>query len=264
MPREPGAGRRICAQYTTSASVEDLEADPDRARVSSSSRSSAVRTARDWRWSTCGATSRASAPSCSKGPVTPANHVPEHFGQLAARALDGLLDECLADAECARAFPAIREEARQVFDRACGRKPADRHRLAPVGRGRPGTVTLTRDHVAEAIRYLTYSSARCVARAALSARRVQRRLLADRQLPHSLARRGTFDGLYLSITCAEDVPLVARGAAETDDPTFLGGYRVRQQRAACAVWPRGTRPTSSVSPSSRRCPSSSPRARSIR
>ena len=49
--------------------------------------------------------------------VTPANHVPENFGQLAGRALDGLLDECLADAKCAREFPAIRDEARQVFDR---------------------------------------------------------------------------------------------------------------------------------------------------
>jgi pimeloyl-ACP methyl ester carboxylesterase len=50
---------------------------------------------------------------------------------------------------------------------------------------------------------------------------------------------GTFDGLYLSITCAEDVPYVARDAAERDDPTYLGGYRVRQQRQACAEWPRG-------------------------
>ena len=50
---------------------------------------------------------------------------------------------------------------------------------------------------------------------------------------------GTFDGLYLSITCAEDVPFVSSDAAERDEPTFLGGYRVRQQRAACAEWPRG-------------------------
>ena len=59
---------------------------------------------------------------------------------------------------------------------------------------------------------------------------------------------GTFDGLYLSITCAEDVPLVAPDAAERDDPTYLGGYRVRQQRAACAEWPRGTRSDASGSP----------------
>jgi pimeloyl-ACP methyl ester carboxylesterase len=53
---------------------------------------------------------------------------------------------------------------------------------------------------------------------------------------------GTFDALYLSITCAEDVPFTAPDAADRDEPTFLGGYRVRQQRAACAEWPRGTPP----------------------
>jgi fermentation-respiration switch protein FrsA (DUF1100 family) len=45
-------------------------------------------------------------------------------------------------------------------------------------------------------------------------------------------------GLYLSITCAEDVSqidpaLVARETAGT----YLGDDRVRQQRAACAFWP---------------------------
>ena len=45
---------------------------------------------------------------------------------------------------------------------------------------------------------------------------------------------GSFDGLYLSITCAEDVPFIAADAAERDEPTYLGSYRVREQRAACA------------------------------
>jgi pimeloyl-ACP methyl ester carboxylesterase len=56
--------------------------------------------------------------------------------------------------------------------------------------------------------------------------------------------RGTFDGLYLSVTCAEDVQFVDAEAAEADDRTYLGGYRVREQRAACAEWPRGTPPAS--------------------
>jgi pimeloyl-ACP methyl ester carboxylesterase len=109
-------------------------------------------------------------------------------------------------------------------------------------------VTLTRDHVAEAIRYLMYSSA--------GASRVPLYLheafkgdfspIADFLI--RWRARGTFDGLYLSITCAEDVPLVAPDAAERDAPTYLGGYRVRQQRAACAVWPRGTRPDASTQP----------------
>jgi pimeloyl-ACP methyl ester carboxylesterase len=60
--------------------------------------------------------------------------------------------------------------------------------------------------------------------------------------------RGTFDGLYLSITCAEDVPFLAADAADRDEPTYLGSYRVREQRAACAEWPRGTRSPSQFEP----------------
>jgi pimeloyl-ACP methyl ester carboxylesterase len=66
--------------------------------------------------------------------------------------------------------------------------------------------------------------------------------------------RGTFEALYLSITCAEDVPFVAADAAERDDPTYLGGYRVREQRAACAVWPRGRVPESHGQPVRSRVP----------
>ena len=232
-------------QYTTSASVEDLEA---------------IRTALRYRQFTLVGGSYGTRLAMEyvrryearvravvlEGPVTPANHVPEGFGRLAARALDGVLDECLADADCARAFPAIRDEARQVFARL-RQKPATAVVSHPSVR-QPGTVTLTRDHVAEAIRYMTYSS--------LGASRVPLYLHEAFKgdfspIANFLMRwraDGTFDGLYLSITCAEDVPLVSTDAAERDDPTYLGGYRVRQQRAACAEWPRGSRPETSVQP----------------
>jgi pimeloyl-ACP methyl ester carboxylesterase len=48
-----------------------------------------------------------------------------------------------------------------------------------------------------------------------------------------------FDGVYLAITCMEDVPFTdsTREAGEAK-ATFLGEYRMRQQRAACDVWGR--------------------------
>ncbi len=104
------------AQYTTSASVEDLEEIRNALgyeQLTLVGGSYGTRLAMEYvrRYE-----SRVRAVVLD-GPVTPAMHAPERFGQLAARALDGLLDECLADAECARAFPAIRQETRQVFDR---------------------------------------------------------------------------------------------------------------------------------------------------
>jgi pimeloyl-ACP methyl ester carboxylesterase len=50
-------------------------------------------------------------------------------------------------------------------------------------------------------------------------------------------------GLYLSVTCAEDLPLISTAVAEKNaSNTFLGDYRLRQQREACAEWPRGEVP----------------------
>jgi pimeloyl-ACP methyl ester carboxylesterase len=49
------------------------------------------------------------------------------------------------------------------------------------------------------------------------------------------------NGMYLTVTCAEDVPWVKRGAGESErfgQNTFLGDYRLQQQQEACALWPR--------------------------
>ena len=48
------------------------------------------------------------------------------------------------------------------------------------------------------------------------------------------------NGMYLSVTCAEDLPWIKPGEGERMAAnTFLGDYRLRQQREACALWPRG-------------------------
>src|SRR5262249_19307108 len=51
------------------------------------------------------------------------------------------------------------------------------------------------------------------------------------------------NGMYLSITCAEDLPWIKPGEGERlSANTFLGDYRLRQQREACALWPRAEIP----------------------
>jgi pimeloyl-ACP methyl ester carboxylesterase len=48
------------------------------------------------------------------------------------------------------------------------------------------------------------------------------------------------NGMYLSVTCAEDLPWIKPGEGERmAENTFLGDYRLRQQREMCALWPRG-------------------------
>jgi pimeloyl-ACP methyl ester carboxylesterase len=51
------------------------------------------------------------------------------------------------------------------------------------------------------------------------------------------------EGMYLSATCTETLGLFAyEPAAAAARRTRFGDYRLRQQRAACAEWPRGTVP----------------------
>jgi pimeloyl-ACP methyl ester carboxylesterase len=229
------------AQYTTAASVEDLEAIRTALgyeQINLIGGSYGTRLAMEYvrRYGPEGRVRSVILES----PVSPADHTPENFGQFAARALDGVFDECAATPACADAFPQIRDEATAVFDRL---------RAGPVtttashpSRSARGTVTLTRDHVAEAIRYMLYSAggASMVPLYLHEAFNGNYAPIADFLI--RWRADGTFDGLYLSITCAEDVPFVAADAADRDEPTFLGSYRVREQRAACAEWPHGTRP----------------------
>jgi hypothetical protein len=56
-------------------------------------------------------------------------------------------------------------------------------------------------------------------------------------------------GMYLSVTCAEDLPFIKPGEGEkAAEETYLGDYRLRQQRAACGVWPRGAVPKDYLKP----------------
>jgi pimeloyl-ACP methyl ester carboxylesterase len=51
------------------------------------------------------------------------------------------------------------------------------------------------------------------------------------------------NGMYLSVTCAEDLPFVnGSEARRLAANTFLGDYRYQQQSEACALWPRSEIP----------------------
>ena len=55
---------------------------------------------------------------------------------------------------------------------------------------------------------------------------------------HGLVASGS-NGMYLSITCAEDLPWFKQTeATKLAENTLLGDYRVRQQSEACELWPR--------------------------
>jgi pimeloyl-ACP methyl ester carboxylesterase len=56
-------------------------------------------------------------------------------------------------------------------------------------------------------------------------------------------------GLYLSVTCAEDVAFVDPAeAARLAAGTFMGDFRLKQQLAACKDWPAAKLPASFLEP----------------
>jgi pimeloyl-ACP methyl ester carboxylesterase len=175
--------------------------------------------------------------------VAPTNmHMPGDYPQQTERALQGVLAECAADEACNKAFPNIKSEARAVLDRLI-KGPVDVE-FTPQGAPAPIKVTLSRNLVAEAVRYMLYNAG--------GASRVPLFLhqaaggnfvpLAQAAFRFRRTLVGTgSNGMYLGVTCAEDLPFIKRGEGESErnaQNTFLGDYRLQQQREACELWPR--------------------------
>lgn len=188
--------------------------------------------------------------------VSPTNQfMPRIFPQDTERALQGVLGECLSDPTCGKAFPKIRSEAKLVLERLI-KSPVEVELTKEVPRGGSEAntappakfkISLSRDLVAEAIRYMLYNPA-----AALRIPLFLHLAAENNFVPLARAaldyRRGIVatgsNGMYLSVTCAEDLPFVNAGEAkQLAANTFLGDYRYRQQSEACALWPRAEIPS---------------------
>jgi pimeloyl-ACP methyl ester carboxylesterase len=176
--------------------------------------------------------------------------MPLWFARDAQRALDGVVGECAADRDCRAAFPDLQAEVRSLFA-AVADRPVRTEVVHPTT-GAVVTVSLSRDLAAEAVRYLMYhsGSASLVPAIVHAAAQGDFGPLAEFAL---FGRReivsGGSTGLYLSVTCAEDLPRIAPGEGErAARGSFLGDYRLRQQREACRLWARGEVPADFAAP----------------
>ncbi len=176
--------------------------------------------------------------------------MPLHFARDTQRALEGVLDECRGEETCRKAFPDGRQDLARLIERLA-RTPAGVEILHP-DTAASTTVRLSRDVAAETLRYLAYSTAgaQWIPAFVHAGAAGDLRPLAEMAL---FFRRNIVDsgsiGLYLSVTCAEDLPWVdLRQASREASGTALGDYRAREQSAACALWRRGAIPADYRSP----------------
>jgi pimeloyl-ACP methyl ester carboxylesterase len=160
---------------------------------------------------------------------------PLPFAKAAQSTLDRTLAACDADPACHFAFPRVRDEFSQVMQRLAS------GRVFVKVPGHEGTVALSRGRVAEWFRSLLYrpSSAAGLPWLIEGASKgdwapIVKGILEDERDADSDLNLG----LLLSITCSDDVPFVRQEevAAATRN-TFLGDWRLRQQEAACKLWP---------------------------
>ena len=176
--------------------------------------------------------------------------MPRDFPQHTERALNGVVDECAADEACRAAFPDLRAEVKTVLERLL-RGPVEVDlKNAQTGESIP--LKLSRDLAGEAIRYMLYQpdAASRIPLYIHSAARGDFAPLAKSAIFYrrEIVATGS-NGMYLSVTCAEDLPWIKPGEGERKAAqTFLGDYRLRQQRAACALWPRADIPKGYAEP----------------
>ncbi len=175
---------------------------------------------------------------------------PLYHAREAQNALDGIFAECAADAPCRGAFPDLERKFEEVLTRLEA-EPAT-VTVAHPRSGERERIRLGREAFADGLRVFMYymPRARQVPLLIHEAWRGNLQPVAQALLESNFGLATALQmGMLLSVTCAEDVDRIdpADIPVATND-TFLGDARVRQQVAACAVWPRSDLPQDYAEP----------------
>ena len=171
------------------------------------------------------------------GTVAFGNFAPFNFAKDAQAALEGWFAECGRDDPCRTAFPDLPADMAKVLSTLDG-GPVDVTIKTKEGEER---AVLNRTAFVQTIRYMSYLSAASleIPLAVHLASTGDYSVIARYGSLFGSFLRGSSDGLYLSVTCAEDVPFIPESEVEKiTQGTYLGAYRIRQQQAACRHWPR--------------------------
>lgn len=165
---------------------------------------------------------------------------PLTMAKTAQSALEDVFLACADDAACRAAFPKLRDEFRDVIARLDAR--AARAAVPGVVRAVP----LDRGRVVEWFRSQLYrpGTAAAVPWLIHQAYEGDWQPIVDGIFTSALGLRSALSlGVFFSVTCMEDIAFMRETDIERETRgTFLGDYRVRQQRAACEHWPRAVLP----------------------
>ena len=166
--------------------------------------------------------------------------IPLPMSKAAQAAMDRVLQDCETESACRAAFPNVRNELSEVLRRL----ETQEVKVDVPGHDTP--VRLYRGRVAERLRSMMYR-AEGASEIPLIIHKAYRGdyqpIVADIVSNARAISSAISFGLFFAITCNEDVAFIR----EADIPaategTYIGDYRVRQQQAACARWPKAVLP----------------------
>jgi len=181
-------------------------------------------------------------------PTTTSSRMPLYHASYAEESLNKLFEDCKNDSLCNKTFPNFQEEFNVLATRG-KQQPFECKHEGESGEIKEVSIPWYAFHTK--IRSLMYTP--------FGLRQipyiVHQSFLGNWQPFISLFPKGSSfegfiaDGLYLCVTCTEDVPYITK--QETDSltlGTFMGDYRIQQQKSACSNWVSGAVPENFFEP----------------
>ena len=165
--------------------------------------------------------------------------LPLYMSRDGQRALDLLIADCGKNKLCHEAYPDLKSVIAKVFEKA-GAKP--RMKIVNPRTGEPLEINLSRDLVGAIVMGALYSPER----SSLLPRLFEQAAGGDFQglLAMGLAADAPegliSQGMFLSVTCSEDMPGIHAGDIDRETRnTFLGTFMFDTRMKPCEFWPKG-------------------------
>jgi pimeloyl-ACP methyl ester carboxylesterase len=181
--------------------------------------------------------------------------MPLYHARKAQESIDKLFDDCFSDESCRTAFPDLRGDLAKIMARL-DQGPVKQTIQYPPKTGKPVELSIGKGAFTTTLRAMQYSpflSVRIPLYVHMAAQGdygpMMRMTILDRIDPDWNI------GLYLSITCAEDVARIdPKDVPALIANTYQGDDRIRDQKEACSFWPRARvdeaffKPVESIAP----------------
>lgn len=171
------------------------------------------------------------------------------FGPQGQAALEALMADCATSEPCRALLP----DGRATIDRIMARLEQAPARVAVTDPrdGSQTTIELTAGMFAGGLRLALYdaswSSPLPAMLAAADQGQFEPLMGLVTQVAVAISHQIHF-GMFMAVTCAEDVPLLTEADVVAADRTFVGGEFLRSLQSSCAQWPTASLPADYLEP----------------